>query len=169
MTEEFVVGIIGAPFGLKGFVKVKPLSGEIDHLLRLKSIRFRKDGKERLLEVEETTVTFPSVAMRFAGYHSPEAAKDLQGAELLVAREDAAPLQAGEFYVEDLKGLEVRAFDTGQIVGQLTNIIEGGGGELAEIRLGNGELKLVPFRKEFFSGIDPEKKQAVLGNLWILE
>jgi 16S rRNA processing protein RimM len=169
MTEEFVAGIIGAPFGLKGFVKVKPLSGETEHLLRLKSVRLRKDGKERLLDVEETTVILPALAMHFAGYHSPEAVKDLQGAELLVAREGAAPLQAGEFYVEDLKGLEVLAFDTGQVVGQLVNIIEGGGGDLAEIRLSSGELKLVPFRKEFFSGIDPEKKQMMLGNLWVLE
>ena len=49
MTERFIVGVIGAPFGIKGFVKVHPLSGEIDHLLKLKSVIVNKDGKERLL------------------------------------------------------------------------------------------------------------------------
>ena len=171
MTEQFIAGIVGAPFGLKGFVKVKPLSGEIDHLLKLKTATLRRDGKEQSLAIEEVAPIPPAVAIRFAGFHSPEAAKALRGAELLVNREDAAPLQSGEFYVEDLKGLAVFAdeSDSGRIVGHIVNIIEGGGGDLAEIRLHSGEVKLVPFRKEFFAVIDLAKKQATLQNLWVLE
>jgi 16S rRNA processing protein RimM len=169
MTEQFIAGIIGAPFGIKGFIKVKPLSGELDHLLKLKSVRLRKDGKDRLLDVEESTAIPPALAMHFAGYNSPEQVQELTGAELLVDRAEAAPLQPGEFYIEDLKGLEVLASDGGQILGRLTNIIEGGGAELAEIRLSSGELKLVPFRKEFIISIDLEKRQLTLQNLWVLE
>ena len=169
MTEQFIAGIVGAPFGLKGFVKVKPLSGEVDHLLKLTSATLRLGEKELSLAVEESAAIVPAVAMRFAGYHDPEAAKTLRGAQLIVSRENAAPLQPGEWYVEDLKGLAVIAGDSGQILGHITTIIEGGGGDLAEIRLQNGPLKLVPFRKEFFSCLDLEKKQITLQNLWILE
>jgi 16S rRNA processing protein RimM len=173
MLETFVAGIVGAPFGLKGFVKVKPLSGEIEHLLKLKSVTLRLNGEERRFNIEESTAIPPAAAIRFAGYDSPEAAQKLRGAELVVGREEAAPLRAGEFYVEDLKGLAVfAAADSAAgavCVGHIANIIEGGGGDLAEIRLENGEMKLVPFRKEFFSGIDMEKRQATLNNLWILE
>jgi 16S rRNA processing protein RimM len=169
MTEQFVAGIIGAPFGLKGFVKVKPFSGEFEHLLKLKFARLRKDAKETLLNVEESIAVPPVLAIRFAGYHSPETAKELSGAELLVDRGNAAPLQPGEFYIEDLKGLDVVASDTGQFLGRLANIIEGGGGDLAEVRLNSREMKLVPFRKEFIVGIDLEKGQIMLNNLWILE
>jgi 16S rRNA processing protein RimM len=169
MTEQFIAGMVGAPFGLKGFVKVKPLSGEIDHLLRLTSATLRHNGKEQSLAIEETAAIPPAVAIRFAGYNTPEAAKALRGAELLVNRKDAAPLQSGEFYIEDLKGLAVIAGDNGQILGHIISIIEGGGGDLAEIRLQSGEVKLVPFRKEFFSCLDLEKKQITLQNLWILE
>ncbi|MDR0457142.1 MAG: ribosome maturation factor RimM [Treponema sp.] len=169
MTEQFVAGIVGAPFGLKGFVKVKPLSGEIDHLLKLRSVILRQGEKEQSLTIEESAAIPPSVAMRFAGFHDPEATKALRGAELLVSREDAAPLQPGELYVEDLKELAVLAADSGEILGHITTIIEGGGGDLAEIRLQNGTTRLVPFRKEFFTGIDLEKRQVILHNLWILE
>ena len=173
MTERFIVGLVGAPFGLKGFVKVRPLSGEIEHLLKLQSVIIRQGDKERLLKIEENDVSGSVVLMRFAGINSPEAAKTLGSAELLADREQASPLRAGEFYVEDLKGLAVvepssQGLD-GAIVGHITDIMEGGGGDLAEIRLNNGELKLVPFRREFFSGIDPEKGRVVLQNLWILE
>ena len=176
MTEQFVAGIVGAPFGLKGFVKVKPLSGEIEHLLKLRSVTLRRNGKERLLDIEESAAAGSGASsggvliMRFAGCNDPEAAKDLRGAELLVDREGAAPLQPGEYYVEDLKGLEVvGGADNGEILGHIAGIIEGGGGDIAEIRLKNGKSKLVPFRKEFFTGICPEKERVILQNLWILE
>ena len=106
--------------------------------------------------------------MRFEGIDSPEKAKTLNGAQLIAAREDAAPLAKGEFYIEDLKGLPVFT-ESDNNIGQITDIIEGGGGELAEIRLSNGENRLIPFRKEFFSEIDPSKGRVVLQNLWILE
>ena len=176
MTEQFIAGIVGAPFGLNGFVKVKPLSGEIEHLLKLRSVTLRRNGKERLLNIEESTATGSGASsggvlvMRFAGCDDPETAKDLCGAELLVNRENAAPLQPGEYYVEDLKGLAVvGGADDGEILGYIAGIIEGGGGDLVEIRLKNGKSKLVPFRKEFFSEICPEKDRVTLQNHWVLK
>ena len=172
MTERFVAGIVGAPFGLDGFVKVKSLSGEIDHLLRLTSVTLRQDGKERTLAVEESDAAGPVALMRFAGFHSPEAAKALNGAELLVSREEAAPLQPGEFYVEDLKGLAVLAGGgdgNGEALGHVAAIIEGGGGDLVEIRLNSGELRLVPFREEFIAAVELDKGRVLLHNLWVLE
>ena len=176
LLTEFIAGIVGAPFGLEGFVKVKPLSGEIEHLLKLKTATLRQGGKERVLVVEESAPSLPVLVMRFAGFHSPEEAKALAGAELIVSREDAAALKPGEFYVEDLKGLAVLANPTEtamgenpRILGHINAIIEGGGGDLAEITLNSGERKLVPFRKEFFSSLDLENRRVTLNNLWILE
>jgi 16S rRNA processing protein RimM len=127
-----------------------------------------KDGKERLLKIEETAAAAPSVLIRFEGIDSPEKAKAFTGAQLLAGREQAAPLGKGEFYIEDLKGLPV-IIENGETIGEITDIIEGGGGDLAEIKLSSGEIKLVPFRKEFFSEINPQKGRVVLQNLWILE
>jgi 16S rRNA processing protein RimM len=170
LTEEFVVGLVGSPFGLKGFVKVKPLSGEIDHLLKLQSITIRQNNREEVRNIEESAPSLPGLIIKFAGIDSPEAAKTLAGAELLAGRAQASPLAPGEFYIEDLKGAAVvtNAPET-EILGHITDIIEGGNGDLAEIKLPNGELRLVPFRREFFGEINPEKGQAILLNRWILE
>jgi 16S rRNA processing protein RimM len=175
LTESFVAAIAGAPFGLNGFIKIRPLSGETGHLLRLRSVVLRQNGQERTLVVEEAVaqpqaVTQPqTVLFKFAGFDSPEAARALTGAELLVDREHAAPLAEGEFYIEDLKGLEVTALEDGGLIGHIRGIVEGGGGELAEVALASGGVKLVPFRKEFFSKIDIENRRALLQNRWILE
>jgi len=195
MTEKFIIGQIGSPFGIKGFVKIRSSSGEINHLLKLESVLVSKDGKEKLLQIEEATPAGGSagtVLIRFKGIDSPEAAKTLNGAQLLAERGQAAPLGDGEFYIEDLKGLpvcvnneEVPFLEPSSnlcalcasaplreglpIIGFISDIIEGGSGELMEIKLSGGEKRLVPFRKEFFPEISPEKGRVLIQNLWILE
>ncbi|MDR0622853.1 MAG: ribosome maturation factor RimM [Treponema sp.] len=187
-TDRFVVGLVGAPFGLKGFVKVRPPSGEIDHLLKLSRVTLRQDGTEKIMDIEASSPALPQVVIKFAGIDSPEAAKTLGGAELIVRREQASPLKPGEYYVEDLRGLAVVAADAAEtgsgaagagqkgfsgqnseILGYITDIVEGGGGDLAEIRLSTGEFRFVPFRNEFFAPLDLTSGRIILLKRWILE
>ena len=169
MTDTFIIGLVGPPFGIDGFVKVRPFSGDIENLLKLKEVRLRSRGTEKTLAIEESRAAPPAALLRFAGIGTPEAAKTLGGMEIIAGREQASPLADGEFYIEDLKGLAVVARDSGETLGRITGIVEGGGGELAEIKLESGALRLVPFRKEFFIDISPKKGKAILDNRWILE
>jgi 16S rRNA processing protein RimM len=183
LIETFSLAVVGSPFGLKGFVKVKSLSGEISHLESLKNVYLKQGGTQKAFNIEEIMPfggtgqqekSSEFLLMKFEGFDSPESAKILTGAELIGDRSQAAPLKDGEFYIEDLKGLEVVAAVAGSassagILGHITDILEGGGGELAEIKILSGESRLVPFRKEFFGDISIEKRQIVLLEQWILE
>jgi 16S rRNA processing protein RimM len=168
-----VSGVVAAPFGLKGFVKVHPFSGNGAHLLRLRQVVLRTAAGERSWEVEEAALIPSYVLLKFKGIGTPEAAKELGGAELLVGRQDAAPLACNEYYVEDLKGMDVvlaaspsaRAAPVGKIV----DVIEGGGGQLAEIELVSGVPRLVPFRNEFFGEVNIAENRIVLLDAWVLE
>ncbi|MDR2072062.1 MAG: ribosome maturation factor RimM [Spirochaetaceae bacterium] len=191
MTKAFVAALVGAPFGIKGWVKIRSLSGETEHLLSLKQVVLRLGDKKSEYTVEGALGS--PLALKFAGIGSPEAAKALRGAELLVPREQAAPLHPAEFYIEDLRGLEVFTprkdeaasgqvsrepnLNTGvesagaqnEFAGIIIDVVEGGGGFLAEILLSSGEKKLVPFRDEFFGPIDPATGRVELLIRWILE
>ncbi|MDR1986363.1 MAG: ribosome maturation factor RimM [Treponema sp.] len=166
MTEQFIVGVIGAPFGVKGHVKVRSFSGEYEHLKQLDRLILRCGNVERILELEETRPLTRGLGMKFKGIDTPEQAQNLRGGELITDRSHAAPLKEDEFYVEDLRGLEV--LGNGAVLGHIRDVLEGGGGNLIEIRLTSGELKLVPFRKEFFGAICLEQGTAVLLEQWIL-
>jgi 16S rRNA processing protein RimM len=166
MVERFTAALVGPPFGLKGFVKVHSLSGEFEHLLRLKRAVLKQGGLEQVREIEAAEGV-SSLVMKFRGIDSPEAAKTLTGAELLVARDEAAPLGQGEYYIEDLKGIEV--WEGAEALGSIQDVLEGGGGSLVELRLTSGETRLVPFRDEFFGEVDIEGKRARLLCRWILE
>ncbi|MDR2053420.1 MAG: ribosome maturation factor RimM [Treponema sp.] len=176
MTERFVAGLLGGPFGLEGYIKLRTLSGETAHLFGLRSVCLRLLDGERVYEVEKITGSGARALVKFRGVDSPEAAGLLRGAALLVNRDEAAPLGEGEFYVEDLRGIRVvapreavSAAAEDEFLGTVTDVLEGGGGQLLELRLPTGELRLVPFRGEFFGEVDPEKGRAVLLNRWILE
>lgn len=159
---------MGSPFGVKGFVRARSLSGEYEHLANLKEIILcGKEKKEISYQVEEITRLSNGIALKLRGVDSPETAKQLAGAEIIVSRDHAAPLEKGEFYIEDLRGLDV--FFQNEKIGEICDIIEGGGGDLIEIKLLSGEKRFVPFRNEFFGEIEPEKGRAELLNVWILE
>jgi 16S rRNA processing protein RimM len=168
MAKLFVVAVAGAPFGLTGRLKIESLSGEEAHLLGLKKAVLRKNGTETPYVVEEV---FPSpLSVKFAGIDSPEAAKPLKGAEILAPREQAAPLKEGEFYIEDLRGLQVVA--GGTTIGTIHDVIEGGGGFLIEIEIekedNSREKRLIPFRDEFFGTIDLAAGKTELRETWII-
>lgn len=168
MTERFVAALVGAPFGVKGFVRAKPLSGEPEHLERLEAVTLRRSKEEKTYHIEETRIIGKALAIKFRGIETPEAAKTLSGAELLVDRDHAAPLGEGEYYVEDLRGLSVYNL-RGEILGEIRDVLEGGNGQLIEALLPGGATRLIPFRNEFFGEVDPEKRRAVLLKEWVLE
>jgi 16S rRNA processing protein RimM len=167
VVERFVTALVGAPHGLQGFVKLHSLSGETGHLFKLRRLTLRLGDREQLWEVEAAEAAFPCPLVKFRGIDSPEAAKALKGAEILLNREDAAPLRPGEYYIEDLKGIEVYA--GAEILGTISAILEGGGGSLVELRLKTGDTRLVPFRDEFFGDVNVEGRRAELLHRWILE
>ena len=162
------MGLVGPPFGLKGFVKVKPFSGETGHFFRLNEATLSKGGKEETKGLAEIITQGDTLLIRFAGTENPEAAALLKGAEIIVGRELAAPLKEGEYYIEDLRGLEVVNRE-GEPLGQINDVVEGGGGFLAEVRLVSGDAKLVPFRKEFIGEVDIGLGKIELLEPWILE
>ena len=167
-NKSLSLGLVGALFGLKGFVKVKPFSGESSHFSRLKDVTLRQGEKEETREVAEVVSQGKTLLLRFAGVDNPEAARLLEGAEIVAGRDYAAPLREGEFYVEDLKGLEVIS-EKGEVLGKITDVVDGGGGSLAEIKLPSGEKRFTPFRNEFFGDVDLQKGKIVLLEPWILE
>jgi 16S rRNA processing protein RimM len=173
LTNRFVAGVLGQPFGLEGFIKLRSFSGETAHLERLSQMLLCKNGVTAAYSVAEIR-SWPGVChVRFAGFDTPEKAKTLSGAEIVVERKDAAPLGEDEFYIEDLKGLNLvsdgKNAPAGVVFGMITGVVEGGGGNLLEMKLENGAARLVPFRDEFVGEVSLEKGVVVLTAPWVLE
>jgi 16S rRNA processing protein RimM len=164
-TGEFRAAVIGRPVGLKGFVKLKSLSGEYDHLAALKTMRLRLKGADSVRQVDD--FDSENRLVKFDGIDTPEAAKALTGGEVVIERKDGAPTGADEYYIEDLKGLAVTGAD-GRY-GFVADVVEGGGGFLLEVEKVDGKRVFVPFRKEFFGQVDVDAGLVELLAPWALD
>lgn len=195
-----MVGIIRGTHGLAGNCKVESTSGEFQHFSGMKDVVLRKNGIETKRTIEKVSIGGGILYIKFSGINSPEEAKKFSGSEIVVSREFACPCGKDEYYVEDLKQCQLvytggsakgmaekSAATTAEpvVVGTITDVLEGGAGDLLEVVLSEScsllpqELRttssgkprkvLVPFKKEFIGTVDTKNKQVQLMHLWILE
>ncbi len=172
--DWLITGRVRGTFGLDGFVKIESCSGEYEHFFNLKEIMLRLPEKmeakslEKSYQVEACVVRSTDVLLKLWGINSPEAAKKLHGAEILVPRDMACPLDKGEFYITDL--CNAILVYKGNSVGTIADVVEGGGGFLLEVsEAATGKTVYIPFRSEFIGKINITAKQVELMHRWILE
>lgn len=155
MTEErsrVLVGIAGAPHGVKGELRVKSFTEDPLDLGAYGPLE-TEDG--RRLEVESVRLGKEVVVVRLAGVRDREAAEALKGLRLYVPREKLPPPDADdEFYHADLIGLAVVTAD-GSPLGRIVAVPDYGAGPLLEIAPERGSASvLLPFVKALVPEID---------------
>jgi len=173
--DWLITGRIRGTFGLEGFLKIESCSGEYEHFLNFKEIKLQLPSKgmetqppELFYQVEECVVRNADALLKLRGIDSPEAAKKLHGADILVPRDMACPLERGEFYINDLCN-SVLVYK-GNSVGTIADVVEGGGGLLLEVsEAATGRTVYIPFRSQFIGKINIPAKQVELMHRWILE
>lgn len=168
MSDQIAIGFIRTSHGVKGLLKVGSYSGEMEHFLSLKEITLKKNGQQRRYAVERVEPQSKGLLMKLQGVDTPEAGKALAQWEIWVDREQASPLEEGEFYHADLIGCKL--LFQGQEVGKIESVIDSAKDDLLEVKRSEGKGKcLVPFVAEFIGSVDTDKKEVELLQDWILE
>jgi 16S rRNA processing protein RimM len=150
--QRLAVGLITAVHGLSGSVKIKSLSGESAHLLRLKVLYVRRGEEFLPFQVQAARASGTHVVMKLAGIDSPEAAARYRGCELWVERGEASALGPGEYYLADL--CRCRVYRGQDELGRVIGVCEGGANELLEVEDGQGRRFLLPFVEAFVGRVD---------------
>jgi len=148
------------PQGVRGEVKVKPLTDDPRRFLDLTQVLVR-EGDAHLPRSMRCTRIYDGFAyLEFEGVQDREAAEALRGTLLYVDRANAAPLNEDEEYIVDLIGCEV--FDTqGQRVGTLTDVLQPGANDVYVIATPKGEL-LIPALKRVAPTVDVAARRIVI-------
>jgi 16S rRNA processing protein RimM len=166
--DYLAIGTIRTSHGVKGLLKVRSLSGEVDHFFNLEEVILKdKKGREKAFAVETCVPNGNELLMKFKGIDTPESGKTYSGWDILVPRDKAAPCEEGEFYSADLIGC--RLYHGNQTLGTVLSVTEGGGGSLLLTERPGGDTFFVPFRKEFIGEVDVEEKNIELKELWLAE
>jgi len=161
MQEWIVVGTVTRPHGVRGEVKVLPLTDMPGRFRDLDEVAVEdRSGTRRSLRVDRVRFQGKWVLVHFAGVDGREKAADLAGARILVHRSKAVPLPPGRYYHADIIGLAVRT-DEGRDLGRVEEIWETGSNDVYVVR-GEGREVLVPAIESVVRRVDLEEGILVI-------
>ena len=103
MEDTFKIGLITKPHGIKGELRVTPLTDDPARFKRLKTVIV--DGK--YYGVCGATVASDAVYLSLSGVTDRNAAELFRGKFLLVERKDAVPTEEFSYFVSDIIGCAV--------------------------------------------------------------
>ena len=89
-------------------------------------------------------------------------AESLRGAAVLIPKQNLAEPKPGEFYIQDLIGLNVLLTQTKECIGQITEVNLGTGQELWVIENSEGKEILFPAVPEFVEEIDLDNGNVLI-------
>ena len=151
------IGRINAPWGLKGHVKVTPLTTNPERFV-VGAVMLLKGVRARIEDIE-TPLGFPCVL--FEGHEGRNAAEALRGVIIEIAETDLPPLPEGEYYAHDLVGMDV-VTTSGGSVGRLEQVLVTGANDVYLVRLPNQKDVLIPALEHIVIEIDVPGKRMVI-------
>ncbi|HRC27710.1 MAG TPA: ribosome maturation factor RimM [Alphaproteobacteria bacterium] len=151
-APRILIGTLGAPHGVKGLVKVFPLSGQPD-LFASPRLFYTQPQAGRGLKVSLARVGPKSILIAVEGVTDRTAAEELTGLKLYLPRADFPDLEPGAYYHADLIGL-CAVDGRGRAVGVVAGVENFGAGDLLEVRPDTGESFYVPFADSFVPEVD---------------
>lgn len=127
-TPKVRIGLITKPHGIKGALKVLPLTPDPHRFEGLEEVWLEKNGRESLAHVEGVQVRKDHVLLQLHGLKNPEDANFWRQAYICVDPQDRIPLGDDAYFVDDLIGLA--AYENDQLVGKVTEVLQPGANDV---------------------------------------
>ena len=157
-AKHIAIGKAVAPHGVRGDVRVIPLTDFPDRFRAMKNVQL-EDG--RILDIEGVKYHNQYIHLKFRGIDDRDAAQTLKGKLLMVDRADLVKLPAGQYYIFDIIGLSV--FDeAGANLGTVTDVLATGANDVYITEREGQKPLLIPAIKDVVKEIDiPGGKMTV--------
>lgn len=160
MVDKLRVGVITAPHGIRGEVKVFPTTDDAQRFKDLKQVILDTGREELNLEIEGVKFFKNMVILKFKGYDSINDIEKYKKKDLLITRDQAVELEPNENFIADLIGLEV-VTDEGHKLGTLTDVLKTGANDVFVVEASGGKEVLLPSIPSCILDVDLEKGQVL--------
>ena len=162
MGDRVAVGFIARPKGVRGEVKVEPLTHSLERFDHLQQVVLRQDGRtDQTFAIEYWRPQHPGVLMKFVGVDSiDEARRLLVSRYITVPAAEVPPLPDDVYYVYELEGCLVED-EQGRPLGRLDEVLHMPSTDVYVVRDEQREI-LVPAVADFLLEIDPVQGRVVV-------
>lgn len=152
MEDTLKIGLIVKPQGIRGELKVQPLTDDISRFNNLKEVII-DDKNYRVLN---TVIGGGAVFVSLSGIADRNAAETFRGKFLRVTRENAVPLEEGRYFIVDIIGCKVIT-DGGLEVGEITEVTSART-DIFTVKCNDGRIMRFPFLNDLTLSVDVKSK-----------
>lgn len=161
MEDLLKVGVITSTHGIRGEVKVYPTTDDLQRFTYLKDCILDTGAKKLPMEVEGCKFFKNQAILKFKGYDNINDIEKYKNASLWVTRENAVPLEEGEFYIADI--LKAKVYEeNGRYLGILTDVMETGANDVYVVELETGKELLIPAIPQCITDINVEEPRLTV-------
>lgn len=161
MEDLLRVGVIANTHGIRGEVKVFPTTDEKERFKDLKKVILDMGKEQKVLEIQSVRFFKNLVILKFKGIDNINDIEMCKGKDLLVTREDAVPLEEGEYFIADLLDLDVYS-DEDEKIGVLYDVMQTGANDVYVVKTEEGKEILLPAIDECILDIDLEESRMTV-------
>lgn len=144
-----LIGVISSAHGIKGDILIKPYTEKPENLANLPIVD--KNGESLSIKIIRINQKNELIC-KIQNCNDRNYAETLKGTKLYCSRDDLPTPPEEEFYVEDLRGLEVLD-ESGKAIGTILEVANYGAGDIIEIKFNDDTSEMFPFSKELFPTI----------------
>jgi 16S rRNA processing protein RimM len=145
------IGFIKKPHGLKGEIKVLPLTDRGEQFTRIKNCYLFDGNSYNRARINAVRVTPADVILKLQSYNDRNGADTLRGYYIYIEREFGIPLEKNEYYVQDLAGCTIISNDCE--MGTVKDLYNAGAGDILIIEYQGREV-MIPMVHDFIDKID---------------
>lgn len=143
MSEQHInVGKISGVFGVKGWVKVFAFTDPRENILSYSPWLLKKGGETKAVDVVDGQLHGKAVIARLAGVDDRDQALLLTGWDVLISRSQLPKARKGEYYWNELIGLDVET-NQGVSLGVVDSLLETGANDVLVVQ--GGRDRAIPF------------------------
>ncbi len=154
------VGVITTTHGLRGGIKVLPMTDRLDRFKNLEWVYI--EGHDNKWFIKDVKIRPKDVIVVLEGLDTIEKVEPFKGKYLLTDEDQRQELEDDRYYVADLIGLQVHLMN-GEFIGTLTQVIPTGAHDIYVVKSINGEKEwMIPAVKAFIKEILMEEGKVFI-------
>ena len=162
MTELYQVGAITQTHGIRGEVKVFPMTDDVSRFKNMKELILDTGKEQIVLEVTSARPQKNLVILKFKGIDNINDVEKYKGCGLFVTKENRVKCKKDEYFIADLIGL--RAIDEeGEAFGTISDVIQTGANDVYVITTKQGEEVMIPAIKDCILEVSVEEQDGQAG------
>ena len=162
MTELYQVGAITQTHGIRGEVKVFPMTDDVSRFKNMKELILDTGKEQIVLEVTSARPQKNLVILKFKGIDNINDVEKYKGCGLFVTKENRVKCKKDEYFIADLIGL--RAIDEeGEAFGTISDVIQTGAKDVYVVTTKQGEEVMIPAIKDCILEVSVEEQDGQAG------